>query len=137
MNPTDYFIGQFSFFSMDGFPEVAKQRPTVEARSGNDGHDLWLTGFRGEPVTVTTYRDCVDLTDSANTYRNYRDLVGFTVPVIYSGRQFESPFDVLGVTVQKEKKVAIGIGGRQSKSGVLLVCQWNLIATVLPNQPAE
>lgn len=127
----DYWIGDFDFISMDGFPEVAKQQPVTEVRPGTHGHGLWLTGIRGQPTQVVTWRDTLNLDDAAQAYANYTSVIGSTVSVLYAGRPFNTQFDILQVeTVGQDSVIStvLGVGGRLGISTGLIICRWTLMA---------
>lgn len=137
---SDYWIGDFNFISMEGFPETAKQQPVTEVRPGTQGHGLWLTGVRATPVQVVTHRDLLDMDDVAAAYVNYTSFIGARVPVMYAGRPFQFLYDILNVEVVSSgdnngaKNTILGVGGTLGISNALLICRWTLIAANPFNQ---
>lgn len=129
-----FFIGAFQFLDIIGFPDPAKPQVAIEARPGTNAHALWLTGTRGRPVQLVTWRDCANLAAAIAAYESYIASIGASVNVTWADYVFDYQFDILDVVEAPSgiKRIAYGIGGVGGTSGALAMCQWTLIGNRTP-----
>ncbi len=121
----------FNFIDIVGFPLETTEQPVLEMRAGVDGHALWKTGKRGDPFTVTTWRDCIDIGDAALAAQNYRVARSRSIAIQWAGLIFTTKFDVLDVRPVDRgvESIILGVGGVLGVSNALCIAQWHLIAT--------
>ena len=132
----DYEIGPFSFIDFTR-PHRARQGVEVESRPGSQSHNIWLTGKRGVPFSVQTWRDEVTLAAASLAYENYLQLIeSGPVNVRWAGLDLPFQFDVLGVRSVGDRggvfSTVLGVGGQLGVSSALVICQWDLIETDIP-----
>jgi len=127
------FIDTFPMISMSLNPLGSKQTTEIEARPGVDGTYIWLTGNRGEPFDVLTVVDTDGAIFSTELIRQYEQLIGLPVPVMYANTWLEKLYAVLNVRPVPEmvREIALGVGGTSATGISYGICaaQWTLIAT--------
>lgn len=125
-----YSIGLFNFIDFN-YPQRGSQGVHVDIRPGVEGQGIWLTGVRGRPINVTTFRDSIDVSDAANTIFNYQAIIGSSVNVTWAGLDLPFQFDVLNVEPVGPRGGAhatvLGIGGILGVSNALAVANWTLM----------
>jgi len=128
-----FLIGSFNFFDISEFPDQARQNVALEVRPGVEGHALWLTGARGVPIQVFSYRDFLTFADALVAFDLYRQSIGASVNVTWAGANLPYQFDILNVVQVPGgiKRLALGVGGINGLSGALLICQWTLIPNLV------
>lgn len=124
-----FSLGSFTFIDMSPMPELIGQQVMTESRPGVAGHNLWLTGARGNPQTITTWRDCINLADAITAMTNYRAAIGSRLAIVWNGNALPRYYDVLNVGPETVERTIGGVGGVLGTSGALLIAQWQLIVT--------
>jgi hypothetical protein len=130
-----FAIGSFTFLDLQ-FPDYRKKQTAVEVRAGQDNHTTWITGTRGVPMQVVSWRDCVNFADAATAYNNYTTIIGTQQIVTWAGIVLPTYYDVLDVAVGDNiLRTVLGVGGVLGLSQGLVIATWTLIPTGIAVTP--
>lgn len=130
-NPAN--VLDFTFITIEGFPEFAKPQFAIETRLGSHGHATWFLGNRGKPFELYTFRDSLDQADIENTIGNYRDLAtAKQVIITWNDIQLSEKYEVLDVRIQQVKATTVSVGGFISAAGGSSGGYIEAIWTVIP-----
>jgi hypothetical protein len=116
----------FPFLSLQGVLIPSKPTFEREVRPGVDGIGVWLTGNRGEPFSITTTLDCVDVAAAGTAYAAYGAAIPSKKDLYYAGA-FWGTVMIQNVVLQSVKKLVGSVGGIQGGGATaLLTVQWTI-----------
>lgn len=129
-------IGDYDFISLDGKVDPPAQTLAIDSRPGVTGMEFTFLGRKAKPFTLISVRDVDDLPQADLFVLAYKSLIAEdTVDVIQNGVPLlfgQFLVKVLDVTPMPIQTIATAVGNKRSaQAGVLLICQWDLIA--VPN----
>lgn len=127
-------IGIHQFLSLDEAIDPPGESVDVVVRKNVDGVGLFLTGKRGQPFTLTSTVDQVDLTTAGDTMIAYKEtLAEGLLTLVHVGRDYTNDkllkFKVLNVVeVVRRTVVYTGFDLLNAPSEAQLIAQWTLVA---------
>lgn len=122
-------IDSINFVDISPMPELIGQNTLVESRPGVDGHNLWLTGSRGQGQTVTTFADMTNIAAGVAAMTAYKALVGSRVAIVWADQALPKKYDILNVQLIELKATVGGVGGLNGTSSAVLVASWTIMVT--------
>lgn len=116
----------FPFLSLQGALLPTRETHEREQRAGVDGIGVWLTGSRGQPFSIQTTLDCVDLSAAGTAWAAYLNSVLTKKDLYYAGVLWGTILvqDVVLISMRKFQAAVGGVQGFTGGSGVMLTAQW-------------
>ncbi|MBK8916457.1 MAG: hypothetical protein IPM64_17970 [Phycisphaerales bacterium] len=115
-----------------GPPQLPQQLTEIEERPGVDGLSVLLIGKKGLPFQMQSGVDVDDRDAAENAIREYHDLVGSLVDVVWNGLNYtaihNTKYAVLapleGVSVHR---LTAAVGGVSTSKGFWVSAIWTLV----------
>jgi hypothetical protein len=134
MTPFHYMTAEasgtvvFPFRSLTGALVPTVPKTEREVRPGVNGIGLWLTGTRGEPFSISTTLDCVDIAAAHTAFAAYKSAIPskkdlYILSVLWGTVVL---MDVKLDTIQRFNSAVGGIQNFAGGSGVDMKVTWTL-----------
>ncbi len=125
-------IGPHTFITLNGESIAPLAKVDLFSRAGVNGLQAVQLGVHGEPFTLRSTVDLANMNDGESEYLNYGSLIGtttelFTLHDVDICSRDNAALLVLDVRKLLLRKFLKMVGGINSNSTCLLVCNWQLV----------
>ena len=133
---TRFSIGLFDFIDLSRPPSGPKFELEREVRPGVEGVTFWSLGRRSAPYTLTSVRDCEDISEALNTLAAYQGAVGSgPLALVWAGvPQGQVIVHDVEPLDGGAQATLLAIGGVLGTSRAILRCAWTLEYVPPPQQ---
>jgi hypothetical protein len=126
-------IDEFEFIGLHGDPAMLDEQLQVIARAGVDGHAIAKLGKRGQPFSLRSAVDVIDIDDGRDALAAYKELIEQDpVEIVWAGRDLSAEGWLCKVLAVRQVRLVpvIRSTGRIYATAdpcAWLVCQWDLL----------